>query len=230
MIKVAMCWDDGPSTDIRLTSICRKYGAKATFNLCPKWIGAKTTLPTWQSQPQIGVWSHKGFQCGRVGLDRLHEVYDGFEVASHCMCHETVGKNMPLNRFLKGAIDARKFLEDEFQKPCRGFAWPCGQYDDHSALGLQEAGFAYGRTTEQTVDPQIYAHPLILKSNGHFQDGNFWEKFEAAKANGSKFFYFWGHSYEMMDCEGLWNQLEEKIRLFSEDPDVSWANVIDIVS
>ena len=230
MIKVAMCWDDGPSTDIRLASICRKYGAKATFNLCPKWIGAKTTLPTWQSQPQIGVWSHKGFQCGRVGLDRLHEVYDGFEVASHCMCHETVGKNMPLNRFLKGAIDARKFLEDEFQKPCRGFAWPCGQYDDHSALGLQEAGFAYGRTTEQTVDPQIYAHPLILKSNGHFQDGNFWEKFEAAKANGSKFFYFWGHSYEMMDCEGLWNQLEEKIRLFSEDPDVSWANVIDIVS
>lgn len=232
MIHVAMCWDDGPATDIRLAEICRKHGAKATFNLCPQWIkdGPTTVLPGWQTQPSRGGWSHKGFLGGRVGRDRLHEVYDGFEVASHCMSHETVGPDMPFDRFLKGAVDARKFLEDEFQKVCRGFAWPCGRFDDRSVLGLQEAGFAYGRTCEQTLDPQRYVHPMLLKSNAHFLDGNFWDKFQAAKENGNAFFYFWGHSYEMLDCEGLWAQIEEKIRLFSEDPDVAWANVVDIVS
>ena len=38
MIHVAMCWDDGPATDIRLAEIFRKYEAKATFNLCPQLI------------------------------------------------------------------------------------------------------------------------------------------------------------------------------------------------
>ena len=73
MIHVAMCWDDGPATDIRLAEIFRKYEAKATFNLCPQWIkdGPTTVLPGWQTQPSRGVWTHKGFQGGRVGLDRL---------------------------------------------------------------------------------------------------------------------------------------------------------------
>ena len=232
MIKVAMCWDDGPATDIRLASICRQYGAKATFNLCPQSIkdSPSTVPPGWQPQSLRGQWTHKGFKGGRVGLDRLHEVYDGFEVASHCMSHETVGPDMPPDRFLKAAVDARKFLEDEFQKSCRGFAWPCGRYDDRSVIGLQEAGFAYGRICEQTTNPQHYVNPMLLKSNAHFQDCNFWDKFDAAKANRNRFFYFWGHSYEMLDSEGLWKQLEEKIRLLSEDPEVSWANVIDIVS
>ena len=35
MIKVAQCWDDGVINDIKVADLCRKYGAKATFNLNP---------------------------------------------------------------------------------------------------------------------------------------------------------------------------------------------------
>ena len=52
---------------------------------------------------------------------------------------------------------------------------------------------------------------------------------EEAKKNGCKVFYFWGHSYEMFEYEPLWQQLEDKIRYITEDPDAEWANVIDIV-
>ena len=53
--------------------------------------------------------------------------------------------------------------------------------------------------------------------------------YEEAKKNGCKDFYFWGHSYEMFEYEALWQQLEDKIRYITEDPDAEWANVIDIV-
>ena len=34
-IRVAQCWDDGVTDDIRLIEILRKHGAKASFNLNP---------------------------------------------------------------------------------------------------------------------------------------------------------------------------------------------------
>ena len=49
------------------------------------------------------------------------------------------------------------------------------------------------------------------------------------KANGVGAFYFWGHSYEMMDSPGLWQQFEDKIAALSADPDVVWVDVIDLV-
>ena len=54
-------------------------------------------------------------------------------------------------------------------------------------------------------------------------------KYNKAKADGVKFFYFWGHSYEMFEYDPLWEQLEQKIRMITEDPDAEWANVIDVV-
>jgi hypothetical protein len=33
----------------------------------------------------------------------------------------------------------------------------------------------------------------------------------------------------MLDCEGLWNQYEQKIKFISEDPDAEWIDVIDIM-
>ena len=53
-------------------------------------------------------------------------------------------------------------------------------------------------------------------------------RYNQAKETGGAF-YFWGHSYEMLDCEGLWDQLEQKIRYISSDPDAEWCDVIDLV-
>jgi len=68
---------------------------------------------------------------------------------------------------------------------------------------------------------------MALKSSCHFQDCEFYRKYEAAKKTGV--FYFWGHSYETLDFNELWNQLEDKIRYITEDPESEWADVIDIV-
>ena len=56
---------------------------------------------------------------------------------------------------------------------------------------------------------------------------DFYTRYEAAKKTGV--FYFWGHSYEMLDYDRLWEQFEYKLQFISEDPDAEWADVIDIV-
>ena len=226
MIRVAQCWDDGVATDIRLTELLRKYNAKATFNLCPGTMREETIAPSWDPQRTPG-WSHHGFRGGKVGKKDLLKVYGGFRVASHCWRHETAG-SYPLDQFVKAAVDARKFLEDVFQKDCPGFAWPCGAAPDDAAKALADAGFAYGRTTKNVEDVGSFTNPLQLHSNCHFMALDFWTRFDAAKQAGHDF-YFWGHSYEMMDSEGLWKQFEDRLAMLCADPDVVWVDVVDLV-
>ena len=224
-VKVAQCWDDGVATDIRLIEILRRYNAKATFNLCPGNIPAETVPPHW-NDPLFRGWSFNGFSGGQVGKKELKSVYDGFQVASHCWKHETVG-TLPDGEFLKAATDARTFLEDFFQQECPGFAWPCGKHTPETERMLREAGFRYGRTVENTSDVSANVNPLALASNCHFANSRFWQIFDEAKSTGV--FYFWGHSYEMMDVPQLWERFEVKIKTLSEDPDVEWVDVIDLV-
>ena len=221
MIKVAQCWDDGVLNDIKVAELCRKYNAKATFNLNPALHSAKNRRTTG--------WTYRdsGYCPGKLAWNELKDVYAGFDVASHTMCHCNAG-DVDDKVFLAEAADAKKILEDMFQKECPGFAWPCGKYTPETADMLLEAGFAYGRTVENTDRVSGFKHPMILHSSCHFQDENFWLAFETAKKTDG-IFYFWGHSYEMMDDSKLWADYEDKLRRLAADPEVLWIPTTDLV-
>ena len=68
---------------------------------------------------------------------------------------------------------------------------------------------------------------MALHSNCHFMNRDFYKIYEKAKECGV--FYFWGHSYEMLEYDRHWEQFEMKLQYISEDPDAEWANVVDIV-
>ena len=226
-VKVCTCWDDGIVNDIRLADLFRKYGAKATFNLNPGLMDDVRHPNTWAPDGTSGwQYAHNGFRPGKLSLKDIPEVYAGFELASHCWRHENAG-SIPDDEWIASALRARRYLEDIVQRPCTGFAWPCGVYTPGTVAKLREAGFTYGRTTAYTKDflgdnPE----PMALKSHCHFMNRDFWPRFNEEKARGGVF-YFWGHSYEMYEFDELWNQLESRVRLLSEDPDVEWINVVD---
>lgn len=226
-MKVAQCWDDGVATDMRLIEILRKHNAKATFNLCPGNMDEETQMPYWVSPTDFCDWNFHGFRGGKVGRKDLLRVYGDFKVASHCWQHETVGR-VSDEVFLKAAADAKKFLEDTFQRECPGFAYPCGVHTPKTEQMLKDAGFRYGRTTENTENVTACADPIALNSSCHFMAWDFWQRYDNAKKNGGAF-YFWGHSYEMMEYDTLWDRFDAMIRKISSDPDVEWVDVIDLV-
>ena len=220
MIRVAQCWDDGVLNDIRVAELCRKYGAKATFNLNPGFhLKSRRLTEGWVYR--------EGYCPGRLAWNEVASVYDGFEVASHTMNHCNAGE-VDDRVFIEQSVGARNVLEDRFGKPCRGFAWPCGRYTPETMQLLREAGFAYARTTENVAQVLPCEDFMAFHSNCHFMNPQFWNIFEAAKPCGV--FYFWGHSYEMMEDPKLWREYEEKLQRFAADPDVEWVNVVDLVA
>ena len=226
-LKVAQCWDDGVYTDILLTDILKEYDAKATFNLCSGLIYDRSEKPFWFPRTGQLKLPMKTFHPGRVGRKKLKKVYSKFEVASHCDKHENATKIDP-HAFVESAVKCRKFLEDIFEKECPGFAWPYGSYTEETVKLMQEAGFAYGRTTQTTEDVTAYENPMKLATSCHFMDSKFWQLYDKAKET-TGVFYFWGHSYEMMDYFRYWENFEYIIQCISDDPEAEWVNVIDLV-
>ena len=219
MVKVAQCWDDGVLNDIKLTDLLRKYGAKATFNLNPALHYAKERFHSG--------WKYKDYSPGKLAWNEVTSVYEGFDVASHTMCHCNAGM-VDDKVFFAEAVMAKDILEDLFQKECTGFAWPCGKYTEKTADMLLEAGFTYGRTVETTERVSGFAHPMILHSSCHFMSPDFWNAFEKAKTTDG-IFYFWGHSYEMMDDAELWEEFENKLRRLAADSEVEWIPTTELV-
>ena len=223
-VRVAMCWDDGVFTDVKAIAIFKAHKAKATFNLCPGIASNEDVMPRW-IMPWEG-WSDKGFLGGRVGLDNYRKVYGDFQVASHCWKHEVAGR-CPQEEFMEAALKAKTWLEDTFQRPCNGFAWPCGGVTDEAVAGLKAAGIVYGRTTKYVDDLSENKEPLALATNCHFMARDFIDKYEKAK-KGCGLFYFWGHTYEMMDYDRLYEQLDAKIKYISNDEEAEWVDVVDL--
>lgn len=219
MVKVAQCWDDGVLNDIKLTDLLRKYGAKATFNLNPALHYAKERFHSG--------WKYKDYSPGKLAWNEVTSVYEGFDVASHTMCHCNAGM-VDDKVFFAEAVMAKDILEDLFQKECTGFAWPCGKYTEKTADMLLEAGFTYGRTVETTERVSGFAHPMTLHSSCHFMSPDFWNAFEKAKTTDG-IFYFWGHSYEMMDDPELWGEFENKLRRLAADNEVEWIPTTELV-
>ena len=224
-VKVAQCYDDGVATDVKLIEILRKYNAKATFNLCPGLLPATERIEPFRVKPEEKTWSFKGFRGGYVAIAELTDVYKGFEVASHCWKHENAGF-VEDKVFIDSAVRAKDFLEELFQRPCRGFAYPCNRHTPSTEKLLEDAGFAYARTVDTVDDIRSCSNLMAFNSNTHFMAPDFMEKFQKAKASGM--FYFWGHSYELLDDAELWENFERNIAAISSDPDVEWVNVIDL--
>ena len=103
MIKVAQCWDDGVINDIKIADLFRKYGAKATFNLNPALHHA--------NERYSSGWKYKDYAPGKLAWNEITSVYEGFDVASHTMCHCSAGV-VDDKVFAADAITAKNILED----------------------------------------------------------------------------------------------------------------------
>lgn len=212
MLKVAQCWDDGVHDDIRLIEILRKYGACASFNLNPATHGEKRA-GYYDANLQKDV--------HRLARNELSEVYAGFTIANHSLTHPYPTR-ISTEAWRREVVEARKILQDWFQQPVEGFAYPFGDYNDEAAQIVREAGHLYARTVQNAQPCVPPDDPMAFHASCKFDDPCFWERYEVAKAEDSGVFYFWGHSYELCS-ENHWQGFEEKIARIAQDGESVWT-------
>lgn len=68
---------------------------------------------------------------------------------------------------------------------------------------------------------------MLMPTDCHFAATDFWERFENAKAAKAAVFYFWGHSYEMLD-ETDWQSFSDNLDRLNADPDTEWAELPEL--
>lgn len=217
-MKVMQCWDDGVINDARLADLLRKYRAKATFNINPG-----------KNEPRarrLNCWTYKNYPVGRLALDEMRDVYRGFLVGGHTMTHPSLTRVTP--EVVKRELDECKaFIRDYLGQERCGFAYPCGDYNETVKQAVRDAGYLYARTTRNVEAALPLNDPMELHSHCHFLAPEFWRKYEAVRA-ADGVFYFWGHSYEMMDDEALWAGFEEKLARIAGDSKAEWIDIVDL--
>ena len=211
LLTVVQCWDDGVTTDARLTDLLRQRGIPATFNLCAGLYG---------DGPRFG-WMHQGVDVWRLGWRDMRTVYEGFTIANHSLTHPNLCE-MPSWAAREQIAVGRDRLQQHFGQPITGFAYPFGVFNRAVMDLVRETGHLYARTTESSENAFPPMDPMAFHPSCHFLAPDFWTRYESAKKG--RVFYFWGHSYELVD-EAMWSDLAAKLQGIDEDPTARWGEL-----
>jgi peptidoglycan/xylan/chitin deacetylase (PgdA/CDA1 family) len=215
-MKLVQCWDDGVTTDARLTDLLRRHGAKATFNL-------NAGLYAQERQPG---WVYQGTPVWRLGWREMKPVYAGFAIANHSLTHPHLDSLAAADLQLEVA-DGRRRLQDFFGQPVAGFVYPFGSTSPAVEDAVRHAGHLYARTTQAVAQAWPVARAMALHPNCHFQAADFWQRYAQARTCGV--FYFWGHSYQMT-TEAHWAALDATLLRLGADPQAQWCEVAELFS
>jgi peptidoglycan/xylan/chitin deacetylase (PgdA/CDA1 family) len=214
-MRILQSWDDGLVSDIRLTEILRRHGAKAAFCLSP---GLHQETRTFG-------WLHENREVWRLSRHELTGVYRGFEIWSHAMTHPYLTDLSP-DRLDWELWESRSMLEEQFQQPIRGFCYPFNAYNDLVKNAVHRAGYRWARGTTQAGGGFPPLDPLAFSPCCHFLDRDFWDNYNRCRKTCGVFF-FWGHSYELIN-EGMWVECEAMITRISTDPEAQWVTGADL--
>lgn len=213
-MKVVQCWDDGVSADIKLIDILRRHNAKATFNL----------NAALHNKERSHGWDYLDTKVYRLGWNEMKDVYEGFVIANHSLTHPRL-EQIPIEDARKEIVEGRKQLQDFFDAPITGFAYPFGTYNQEVMDLLRDAGHSYARTVKNAPLAFPPEDPMAFHPTCKFNAEDFWKHYEKARECGV--FYFWGHSYELIN-ETMWNDFEDKIKKITADENSEWVDVVDL--
>ncbi|MBC8061946.1 MAG: polysaccharide deacetylase family protein, partial [Clostridiaceae bacterium] len=216
---LTLSYDDAVTQDIKLVEIFNRYGIKCTFNL------NAGLLKSGQD------WTLKGVNISKLKVEELVALYKGHEVAIHSYTHPHL-ELLPKDQIIAEIYEDRKALEEWFQYPVRGMAFPFGTYNHEVLEVLKDLRIEYSRTVnshESFQLPENYLEwdPTCHHANSKVMDlaKEFLESDEKYKLS---LFYLWGHSYEF-DVDNNWQLIEEFCNLVAKNPSIWYATNIEII-
>jgi peptidoglycan/xylan/chitin deacetylase (PgdA/CDA1 family) len=168
---------------------------------------------------------HENREVWRLSIHELVNVYNGFEICSHSMTHPYL-TDLSDDQLQWELQTSRHILEDIFQKPVLGFCYPFNVYNDSVRDAVRSAGYKWARGNQHLENIYPPVDPFGFHPSCHFLDKDFWDKYDRQK-RGNSVFFFWGHSYELVN-DAMWENFESTINRISSDSETEWAFVADL--
>jgi len=204
-------YDDGVVQDIRFVKLLNRYGLKGTFNLNSQLM--------WEEF----AWTHpNGMEVKRLSRERIGNLYDGHEIASHTLTHPYM-HDLPEWEIMRQLGEDRENLQRLFGREVKGFAVPFDYYSDLIARSAELCGFEYARMSEFSLSYKPCTDWYHWKTGVYhimpelvpFAEGFLHTDEELAVCQ------IVGHSYDL-DAENLWDTMESICANLARQEDV-WA-------
>ena len=200
-----LSYDDGVESDFRLAELMKKNGVKGTFNVNTGRFASEDFVPAPDA--------YSVRMTKKRFLQFAEETRDFAEIAAHGATHANLDL-MESGAAVWEVISDRKELETLLGRPCRGFAYANGRFNDTAVAALEMSNFLYARTTKNVTNFALPTDPYRWACNCHHTNELLWEyteKFLASPENGRStpyFFSVWGHSYEF-NKDNNWDLIEK---------------------
>ena len=198
---IATVWDDGLVSDFRLMDILDRYGATASFALSPGVY-----------QEEISPNDHRGGYGMRVAKRDLLR-YGKYDVVSHGYCHVRLD-TLPYEQMRNELLHSKARLEDTFERPITGLAYPGGYYNRLVQETAEETGYHYARANTPNpghFDDQWAVRPVSWKN---------WKPAYETRACA----LIMGHTYELR-TKADWTRIETLYRKWTTTPGVQLVSM-----
>lgn len=209
-------YDDGVMQDLRLISLFRLYGLKATFNLNSGFFG----------QIDSSVRNGREIDHSHVPEEDVPVVYSGFETAIHTAHHPWLTQLSPVNA-AEEILSDRAAIEQLVKRPVRGMAYPYGAVNDEVKNVVRACGVAYSRGTRTTGGFSLPEDPYDWACSCHHS--NLEPLIDPFLNEESRLLLLsvWGHSYEF-DQYDTWELIESQLERLGGNDDVWYASNIEV--
>ena len=204
------CWniDDGLEQDKKIIEEFKRDGIAATFNLNAGWFGRRQLIgrvgnmgikDVLEEEFRPGLHLLKYSPSYRIPEDEVAQVYEGFEIASHGLCHENF-KQISDEEAVTSITENSRRLKELFGNEIVGFAYPYGACGPNTEQQLRDAGIRYARTVGKSKDFRRPENPLQLPMTAWHIDKDVMDKIDRfIEADGEEedlFFLLFAHGYE----------------------------------
>lgn len=155
---VSISFDDGGySQYVSAYPILEKYNIKATFGIVGEWIQEE---PAYSSEPDH-------FDIKRMGWEQVLELCDhGHEIAAHGSVHERYDKNEAIPELAVKMEKIKSLIESRTSTTVYTIIYPYSYASANIPKAAREAGFLFGRTGLDTVNPSSPPDMYLLASCG----------------------------------------------------------------
>ncbi len=217
MKALTFSYDDNVKQDKRFIELLNKYSLKGTFNLNSQRFGDVTL---------------KESQKANIKSTEAKSVYEGHEIAVHTLTHPDLVK-LSDEEIIREVEEDRLRLSEIAGYEVVGMAYPYGTYDSRVVDLLKtKTGVKYARTVKSTLNFEPQTELLTFNPTLHHNDEKlfeFAESFINMKPDKPQIFYIWGHTYEFDFENGMWERIEELMKLISGKDDIFYGTNKEIL-
>ena len=221
---ITFSYDDGVTQDIRLIELLNKYGLKCTFNINSGLLSTSNMLIR-----------NGGMRIAHYKVDKnyVREIYEGHEVAAHTLTHPNLAKCDDEEIIRQVEMD-RLALSELVGYEVVGMAYPGGFFDDRIVNVIKNnTGIKYSRTVISTNSFDTQENLYCFNPTAYHLDFDklmkLGQEFVELRTDTPKFFYIWGHAYEMDYGADYWVRLEDFFKLISGKDDIFYGTNKEIL-